>query len=65
MVQILFNFAAEAAAAVGVPAAAGVHQQQDGALQLLCPVLHLLVVEVHVGLIDLLCLGLQHTDLWA
>ena len=58
--QVLLDFAAEAAAAIGVLAVTGVHQQRHGALQLLHPVPRLPVAEGHVGFNNLLCLGLQH-----
>ena len=47
-------------AAVGVLAIAGMHQQQHGALQLLCPVPPLLVAKAHACLINPPCLSLQH-----
>ena len=60
MVEQVLDLAAVAAAAVGVLAIAGVHQQQHGALQLLRPVPPLLVAEAHACLINPPCLSLQH-----
>ena len=73
MVEQVLDLAAVAAAAVGVLAVAGVHQQQHAALDLLLLVPPLLVAQADVGLVNLPCLGLRHkllkvtapvTDVW-